>query len=536
MTTAIDVSRHLHCPICKNLFSDPVSTTCGHTFCKRCLDQHISMSEPHCPLCQEPVSTKPSVNAAIDALLREFYQIQLPNMSLFCGESGVVPCDICDEHLTFIAVKSCLNCLHSYCDQHLKPHQSMVRFKGHKLVNPMEKLDQRACNAHGRPLELYCRRDEQCICTLCVKLGGDVIPVEIERERRQAEQQTTIEELERMINQRENKLDELKESAKKCQALIEREQQEIKEVFSVVMEAVKRSEQVLMAPLEDGRRCLEKEIDEKTQQIQKDILKYKETIDSLKRTMNEEDDIFFLLSYPSVPTEFKDDWMVSIDTELNFGTMRNIKAGLLAEIETHLEKLCTVEIRRIHSFAVDVTLDAETAHPHLDVTRDGKVVSDTGKRHDIPGSPQQFDLVGGVLGKLRVMSGRAFWVVEVGKKVGWELGVIREGANRKGKVSNKPSEGYWSIVLCGQNMYGAFEDPPVLLHLNTKPEKLGVFVDCEEALVSFYDIVNLSHIYTFTKCSFHGAIRPYFNPHPNKDGNNSSPLVICDVNQTDVSL
>ncbi|XP_051756263.1 E3 ubiquitin-protein ligase TRIM21-like [Ctenopharyngodon idella] len=531
MTTAIDVSRHLHCPVCKNLLADPVSTSCGHTFCKRCLDQHISMSEPHCPICQEPVSTKPSVNAALDALLREFHQMQLPDLSLFCGERGAVPCDVCDEYLTFKAVKSCLNCLLSYCDRHLKQHQSMVRFKGHKLVNPLEKLDQRACNAHGRPLELYCRRDERCICALCVKLGGDVIPVETERERRQDKQQNTIKELERMINRRENKLEELKESATKYQALIEREQQEIKEVIAAVMEAMKSSEQVLLAPLEDGRRCLEKEMEEKTQQIQKDILKYKETIESLNRTMNEEDDIFFLQSYPSVPTEFKDDWMVSLDTELNFGTMRNLRAVLLAEIETHLEKLSTVEIRRIHSFSVDVTLDAETAHPHLEVSRDGKAVRDTGESHDIPGSPQQFDLVGGVLGKTRITSGRAFWVVEVGKKVGWELGVMREGANRKGKVSYKPSEGYWAIVLCGQNMYGAFEDPPVLLHLNTKPQKLGVFVDCEEALVSFYDMVALTHIYTFTKCSFHGTIRPYFNPHPNKDGNNSSPLVICAVNQ-----
>ncbi len=47
-------------------------------------------------------------------------------------------------------------------------------------------------------------------------------------------------------------------------------------------------------------------------------------------------------SYPAVPTEFTDDWTLSIDTEINFGTMRNAKAELMAEIETHLEKLCTV--------------------------------------------------------------------------------------------------------------------------------------------------------------------------------------------------
>lgn len=185
MATAVDISRHLQCPICKVLLTDPVSTTCGHTFCRGCLDKHISISEPQCPLCQEPVSTKPSVNEAIEALLREFYQTQLPNMNLYCGERDAVPCDVCDEHLTYKAVKSCLICLLSFCDEHLKLHYSMARFKNHKLVNPLEKLDQRACNTHGRPLELYCRRDELCICALCVKTGRDVIPVEKERERRQ---------------------------------------------------------------------------------------------------------------------------------------------------------------------------------------------------------------------------------------------------------------------------------------------------------------------------------------------------------------
>uniref|UniRef100_A0A8C1M2H0 B30.2/SPRY domain-containing protein n=1 Tax=Cyprinus carpio TaxID=7962 RepID=A0A8C1M2H0_CYPCA len=342
--------------------------------------------------------------------------------------------------------------------------------------------------------------------------------------------------MERMINQREDKLEELKESAAKYQALLEKEQQEIQEVFAALMEALRKTEQVLLAPLEDGRKCLEKEMDEKTQQIQKDILKYKEAIESLNRTKNEEDDILFIQSYPSVPAEFSDDWTLSIDTELNFGTMRNTKAELMDEIETHLKKLCAVEIRRIHSFSVNVTLDAETAHPHLEVSEDGKEVRDTGARHDIPCGPQQFDLVGGVLGKPHITSGRAFWVVEVGNQVGWELGVMRDGAKRKGKVSYKPSEGYWAIMLCAQNMYGAFADPPVQLHLETRPQKLGVFVDCEEALVSFYDMEALSHIYSFTHCSFNGAIRPYFNPHPNRDGSNSSPLAICPLNQTDISV
>ncbi len=78
------------------------------------------------------------------------------------------------------------------------------------------------------------------------------------------------------------------------QALLEKEQQEIQEVFAALTEGLKNTEEVLLAPLEDGRRCLEKDRDEKTQQIQKDILKYKEAIESLNRNKNEEDDVLFI--------------------------------------------------------------------------------------------------------------------------------------------------------------------------------------------------------------------------------------------------
>ncbi|XP_051999649.1 E3 ubiquitin-protein ligase TRIM21-like [Xyrauchen texanus] len=526
MATAVDICRHLHCPICKNLLAEPVSTSCGHTFCKRCLDQHISLSDTQCALCQEPISTKPSVNAALEALLREFHQTQLSILSLFTGERGEVPCDLCDESLTFRAVKSCLICQMSYCEHHLKQHQSTARLKGHKLVSPVERLDQRACSVHGRPLELYCRQDERCICALCVKTAGDVTSVETERERRQAVQQNTIEQLEKMIGQRQDKLKELQETATNCQAVIEREQQEIKQVFAAVMETVRRAEGALLAPLEIGRRCLEKEMEEKTQHIRKEIIKYKEIINSLNATKNEEDDILYLQNYLCVPAELKDDWAVSIDTELNFGTMRILKAAVLAQIESSLEELCTVEIQRIHKFSVDVLLNAETAHPCLEVSPDGKTVRDAGETQEIPGCPTQFVRVGEILGTPQIRSGRAFWIVEVGQKTGWELGVVREGAKRV----------YWAIVLCAQGIYGVFEDPQVQLQLSSKPQKVGVFVDCEEALVSFYDMEASSHIYTFTKCSFNEAIRPYFNLHHNSNGKNSAPMVICSVNQTDICM
>ncbi|KAA0722907.1 Zinc-binding protein A33 [Triplophysa tibetana] len=505
MATAIDVSHHLQCPICKDLFEDLVTNGCGHSSSQCCMDQHIRMSNQQCLLCQEPVYTRCSVNAALKAILQEFVQVQNADLSLYTGERGEIPCNICDENLPLRAVKSCLTCLLSYCERHLKSHQSLVRHRGHKLVSPVERMDEKACPVHGRPLELYCKRDKRLMCTLCLKAGEDVVSLETERERKEAEQPNNINGQESMTNQSENNFKYLQNTAKKYQAQIDRERREIKEVFAEVMDVVRRAEEDLLAPLEDGRRCLEKEEAEKTQQ---EIPKYGERIDHFNQNKKKKDDTAFNQAHPSVPAEFKDDLTVSSDTELKFGSMRNINSSALASIRTQLENLCSL---------VDVILDEETSHLSLEVSENGKTVR----------GPGQLLLVGGILGKLQITSGRAFWVVEVGEKTSWQLGVVRENANRRRNVSYKPKEGYWTIVLCASNLYGAFEDPPLQLHLSTKPQKVGVFVDYEDALVSFYNMDNLSHIYSFTQCDFNETLRPYFNPLPDKDGSDSYPMTIC---------
>lgn len=173
-----------------------------------------------------------------------------------------------------------------------------------------------------------------------------------------------------------------------------------------------------------------------------------------------------------------------------------------------------------------MTLDPDTANAQLIISDDKSEVRSSVEKNDVPDSPMRFDVFGSILGQNWFSEGRAFWVVEVGNKRGWDIGVVREEANRKGSLSLKPSQGYWIIVYYNNDSYAALEDPPTLLSLSNKPHKVGVFVDYEEKLVSFYDMEAETHIYSFTDCAFGPVIRPYFSPHINQD----EPLVICPVN------
>uniref|UniRef100_A0A3Q3EAZ0 B30.2/SPRY domain-containing protein n=1 Tax=Labrus bergylta TaxID=56723 RepID=A0A3Q3EAZ0_9LABR len=179
---------------------------------------------------------------------------------------------------------------------------------------------------------------------------------------------------------------------------------------------------------------------------------------------------------------------------------------------------------------VDVRLDPATAHQHLILSDDGKEVIDGEEDQRVPDSPERFDVFGSVLGLNRLTYGKSYWEVEVRNKTGWDLGVARGDANRKGKLMLTPDNGYWVTVHFEDEKYAALTSPPVRLSLTGKPQKVGVFVDYEEGLVSFYDVASKSHIYSFTDCSFNGRIFPYFSPHLKRDEKNTDPLIISSVN------
>lgn len=77
-----------------------------------------------------------------------------------------VPCDVCAE-VKAEALMSCLVCLTSYCEDHLEPHQRVPSLMRHKLIDPVNNLEERMCEKHKQLLELFCRDERVCICLLC---------------------------------------------------------------------------------------------------------------------------------------------------------------------------------------------------------------------------------------------------------------------------------------------------------------------------------------------------------------------------------
>lgn len=158
---------------------------------------------------------------------------------------------------------------------------------------------------------------------------------------------------------------------------------------------------------------------------------------------------------------------------------------------------------------VDVTLDADTAHPHLVLSEDCKSVRLGDVRQDLPDRPERFDAWPCVLGREAFTSGTHCWEVDMGDRADWAVGVCREGVARKGFDPLTPENGVWAVELYGSR-YWALTPLRTPLELARAPRRVGVFLDYESGDVSFYDMTGGSHIYTFPGASFWGPLRPFF--------------------------
>uniref|UniRef100_G3UUH2 B30.2/SPRY domain-containing protein n=1 Tax=Meleagris gallopavo TaxID=9103 RepID=G3UUH2_MELGA len=148
--------------------------------------------------------------------------------------------------------------------------------------------------------------------------------------------------------------------------------------------------------------------------------------------------------------------------------------------------------------AVDVTLNADTAHPRLEVSEDEKSMNDTGVIRQVPSKEERFDCHIFVLAKDGYTSGRQYWEVDVGKRRNWMLGVASESVARKGTVTVSPKNGFWVIGLADGQEYWAHTDPWTRLTVSGRPQKIGIFLDISANKLSFYNVKKKLALYTFT--------------------------------------
>ncbi|KAM7008842.1 LOW QUALITY PROTEIN: E3 ubiquitin-protein ligase TRIM21-like [Tautogolabrus adspersus] len=531
------------CSICLDVFNDPVSTSCGHNFCKNCITEHWNTSDQYlCPMCNMVFNTRPElhVNTFISEMVGQFRdkaQQEASSSSSELQESkpGEVLCDGCTG-TKLKALKSCLDCLVSYCETHLEPHLTAPRLKRHQLIDPVENLEDRMCTKHDKPLELFCKTDQTCVCMLCSVLDHkthEFVPLKEEYEEKKAELEETEAEIQQMIQKTRLNIQEVKHSVDLSKDDADREMAEGVRVFTALKESVERGQAEFIDTIEKKLKTTEKQAEAFIKELEQEICELMKRSTDVQQLSRSEDHLHLIQTVPSVTVipvfGGRSVRSLNVCQPLYERTLKKAVAQLEETLSEEKKKLVQSELKRVQQYAVDVTLDPHTAHPKLILSDDGKQVHHGDVRKKVPNNPKRFSSCANVLGKQSFSSGRFYFEVQVKGKTDWYLGVARVFSKRKGGITLVLKKGFWSMWLRNGDEYKACADPSVRLSLNCPPEKVGVFVDYEAGLVSFYDVDSAALIYSFTDCSFRMKIFPYFSPNPNDGGKNSVPLIISPV-------
>ncbi|XP_029940166.1 E3 ubiquitin/ISG15 ligase TRIM25-like [Salarias fasciatus] len=253
-------SEKFSCSICLDLLKDPVTVPCGHSYCSDCIKEHWDEEKNSgfysCPQCRKRFRRRPKLkkNFLLAELVEDLKkpELQAAAADLYCSAGPEdVSCDVCSGR-KLKAVKSCLVCLVSYCEEHLQPHYQSAAFKKHQLVEPSKKLQEKICSLHDEVMKIFCRTDQQSICYICLMdqhRGHETVPAATERRQKQKELEESRLNIQQRIQEREKNVEQL--------------QQQTEAVSVSADEAVKNSLETFKQMI----RLIAKRGDEVTQQL-----------------------------------------------------------------------------------------------------------------------------------------------------------------------------------------------------------------------------------------------------------------------------
>lgn len=526
-----------------------MSIPCGHNFCLDCIEGYWETKDrPECPLCKESFSSRPEprINHGFAHII-DYFKKSLSNTaddSDSPGSPGLshvtfsdeVMCSVCRDP-QLLAVKSCLVCQASYCELHLAPHQRDDALQRHRLTDPATFPSSHLCRKHNKPLDMFCRKDQTPVCSSCrdrEHRQHQVVPIDRASRKAKASLKETKADIQKMIQARIRKVEEIQKSVDASKKMTEKDVQRSVEMCMMLVSAIEQQHTELVQELQRRQEELEKKAEDLLNELQtemKDLQTRGSELLSLELTQNP---LHLLQSFPSLrKLPATRDWTeVKIYSDNSLGAVREGITKMREICREMSDKLLEEEVDKLNQYALSVTFDPDTASGWLELSADGKKVSLYGQKKKFPvtDNPKRFDSCVCVLGKENFTSGRCYWVVQVGDKTDWDLGLARESVNRKGSILVRPDCGFWAVCRRKGGGLSACTSPSQALVRKDVPQRVGVFVDYEERLVSFYDAERKKHIYTFRDCDFTGAVSPYFNPCV-QDNGKTPPLVICPVEE-----
>ncbi|KAG8441561.1 hypothetical protein GDO86_010660 [Hymenochirus boettgeri] len=512
-----DMREELICPVCINVFTDPVALPCGHNFCQECiramLDSWGTSEAFTCPECRVEFKDQPVLqrNRKLKNIVERFlfkYRDE--------DESGI-SCTYCIQSKV-TAAKFCVCCEAFLCYRHLRVHN---KSEEHVLTEPTTSPISRRCSVHKKLLEFYCSEDDTCICSFCYMFGEH--------------RGHTVEQMSKISEKKKEKLRTVLKKLKPDKGENEQRLQLLQEQitgFKQKASFATRRVGTVFEKIEEQQKALKilvlKEI---AQQEVREVCKFSGSIqnlevknDHLSQKIHHVEELVNNADPATILQEFK----TAVDTfshpeegnnEERDGDDKNIlSAEELGDnlISVELLKGLAGIVSNINIWWVygeegkDMILDTRTAGNNVAISEDMKTASWSVIDLNRPESPERFHCAQ-VFSIMTFNSGFHYWDMEVSELGGWSLGVAYPSIEREGNQSwignNNRS---WSLYRYNDRYSVRHNSEATKLPHSPSCRKIRISLDYEVGRLSFYELGDpIRHLHTFC-VSFKEPVHPVF--------------------------
>ncbi|XP_057716510.1 tripartite motif-containing protein 16-like [Corythoichthys intestinalis] len=433
-------------------------------------------------------------------------------------EEPDVPCDSCMGE-PGRAVKSCLTCLVSFCEEHLRPHLENTKFKSHRLVEPLHHVDARTCDAHRLPLGRFCLTDGRCLCSDCCEgehRGHATASLEEARARIQNELQKKQDEISRSISAADKALEKLRSNNDAMTSTVREVSAQVDRHFSKLQEAVAEARRQVGERLEAARtRALRQAegVEAHLKQRKAELSKASVGIGKVSRA---DCDVAFLLEYAQWKEGVADFCTprVSVTRLDHVNSYVQVVAVVTQELRDQIltsyqQKLSAIsqsgpsqtryvwlpEPKTLEDFlkyAKNWTFDPDSVHNFLRLTSDNTKVTNTSPwQHSYSEHPDRFEHWRQAMTSQSVYEGRHYARAELSGE-GAHIGVAYKSIERKCQESAgcvTHNDFSWCVGRTGRGFsawHAGVETPLEVTSEERDVSGVGVYMDFRTGHVSFY--------------------------------------------------
>ncbi|KAI7794599.1 E3 ubiquitin/ISG15 ligase TRIM25-like [Triplophysa rosa] len=514
------LTLELSCPICLQLYRDPVALPCGHNYCLGCIQNAVDAGDPKhpmcCPECREEYSSPKTLarNFKLSGIV-DGYLAAMSGGRLRADPS--IPCDHClDDPVA--AVKFCTCCEMSLCSGHLECH------KDHMLVEVSAEQGGKRCPVHRKTTEYLCMKKRLFLCSDCLMEGThqnhDVQTFEVAKEEMKSV----------LVGMRKTVSDKLQMTEALLRNAIEREGLDkvedklvgkaniLLENMSTLISAYKSRMRTLM---EDELHLRDKSWQANLSDLEGCQQLLREAHQSTQEVLSESSEFVFIQHFLNIEARVRQAANITIpglpaQERFNGKHLRTTLRTDNFRAEMNLLLDC------LHAMMnpLDLTFNPATAHPGLLLSTDLKTVKQCGggKSGSAGDHSERFTTAAQVMCSQGFSTGVHMWTVEIGPGCMWSVGLCYKSILRKGdhsKLGHNSSS--WRLQWKSKKLTACYDSVNVPLGdgLIVPPKKVEVTLDYEGGTVAFHSTGHggrKQHLHTFSAL-FKDVVYPAFGIH-----------------------